>query len=62
MNLRKIKYATENMGKGVKARFERRSCLVKTRYKIEPICTLDQYAYPCEFCGGWHKATKREAK
>lgn len=39
--------------------FEMRSCLRKIRYKFEPTCTLNQYAYPCRFCSGWHKATKK---
>lgn len=40
--------------------FELNSCLRKIRYSIEPTCTLDQRAYPCRFCNGWHKTTKRE--
>jgi hypothetical protein len=40
--------------------FEKRSCLLKIRYSIEPTCTLDQIAYPCRFCSGWHKATRKE--
>lgn len=43
-------------------RFERRSCLEKRRYSIEPSVTLDMYAYPCKFCQGWHKARKHEAQ
>lgn len=39
--------------------FELRSCLRKIRYNLEPTCTMTQIAYPCRFCGGWHKATNR---
>lgn len=41
-------------------RFEMRSCLTKIRYARQPSCTMDQYAYPCDFCGGWHKATRKD--
>lgn len=40
------------------AAFERRSCILKIRYSIEPTCTMNMRAYPCNFCGGWHKARR----
>ena len=38
---------------------EMRSCTMKKRYDLCPSVHLDMIAYPCEYCGGWHKATKR---
>lgn len=38
--------------------FERRSCATKKRYKVEPHCRFDERAYPCNICGGWHKASR----
>ena len=40
--------------------FEERSCATKKRYSIEPLCTMNERVYPCRFCQGWHKATKRD--
>jgi hypothetical protein len=42
--------------------FELRSCLKKIKYTTQPTCTMDQYAYPCGFCNGWHKATRKETQ
>jgi hypothetical protein len=39
--------------------FELNSCIRKIRYKGEPPCTTDMRAYPCEFCGGWHKTRRK---
>jgi len=47
------------MSEGELLNFEMRSCVIKKRYSLEPTCTLNQYAYHCAFCQGWHKATKR---
>lgn len=38
---------------------EIRGCTMKKRFDIEPSCTFDMRAYPCDYCGGWHRATKR---
>lgn len=38
---------------------EMRSCTMKKRYSIEPSCRMNEVAYPCRYCSGWHKATKR---
>lgn len=39
--------------------FERRSCLTKRRYKTEPpLPSMMFRAYPCDFCQGWHLASR----
>ena len=38
--------------------FERRSCATKKRYAIEPSTTMAYRAYACNFCGGWHIASR----
>jgi hypothetical protein len=43
--------------------FERRSCLTKKRFAVEPpLPNMNMRAYPCEFCNGWHLATKVHAQ
>lgn len=41
-----------------KSEFEQISCLTKKRYKIEPLTTMAMRAYPCDFCKGWHLASR----
>lgn len=39
--------------------FERRSCAMKRRYKVEPpLPSIAFRAYHCEFCKGWHLASR----
>lgn len=39
--------------------FERRSCATKRRFKSEPpLPSMAFRAYPCDFCGGWHLASR----
>jgi len=40
-------------------RFIMRSCTMKKRYSIEPPLLLNERAYSCEFCQGWHKTVKK---
>jgi hypothetical protein len=44
------------------AAFERRSCLLKRRFSYEPPLRMNQYAYKCQFCDGWHVARKTDRR
>lgn len=39
---------------------EQRSCLRKRRFDTCPEVGPTMEAYPCTYCGGWHKATKNK--
>lgn len=39
---------------------EQRSCLRKQRFETCPEVGPTMEAYACTYCGGWHRATKRE--
>lgn len=39
--------------------FEIRSCATKRRFKSEPpLPSMAYRSYPCDFCGGWHLASR----
>lgn len=39
---------------------EARSCTMKKRYEFAPSVGPTMDVYPCGYCGGWHKTTRRE--
>lgn len=41
---------------------EQRSCLRKRRFETCPEVGPTMEAYACNYCGGWHKATKRDSR
>jgi hypothetical protein len=41
---------------------EQRSCLRKQRFETCPDTGPTMIAYPCMYCGGWHRATDHSKK